>query len=88
VLERAPVPTTEVDMSVAKVIEIISGSKIGFDDAIKRGIARASDSVTKVTGAWVQDQTVVVENGKIVEYRVAMKITFVINDKTKTGKKK
>jgi flavin-binding protein dodecin len=65
-------------MAVAKVIEIISGSKTSFDDAIKQGIARAGDTVSNVTGAWVKDQSVNVEGGKITEYRVVLKVTFLL----------
>ncbi len=65
-------------MSVAKVTEIIASSKKGFDDALENGLARANKTLRNVTGAWVQDQKVVVEKGKIVEYRVAMKVTFIL----------
>jgi dodecin len=65
-------------MAVAKVIEIISGSKKSFEDAVSDGIARATDSVSDVTGAWIKDQRVVVSNGKITEYRVVLKVTFVL----------
>ena len=65
-------------MAVAKIIEIISGSKKSFDDAVTEGLARATDSVSDVTGAWIKDQRVVVQGGKIVEYRVVMKVTFVL----------
>ena len=75
-------------MSVAKVIEIISRSKVSFDDAIKTGVARACDTVSGVASAWVQDQTVTVENGKISEYSVKLKITFVLKPaEKKKGKK-
>ncbi len=66
-------------MSVAKVTEVIASSKKGFDDAVAKGVKRANKTLKNVTGAWVQDQKVVVENGEIVEYRVSMKITFVLN---------
>lgn len=65
-------------MSVAKVIEVISHSKTSFDDAIKQGISRASETVTGVTGAWVKDQSVEVANGKITGYTVILKVTFVL----------
>ena len=65
-------------MSVAKVIEIISSSAVSFDDAVKQGIARASDTVSDVTGAWIKDQSVVVEKGKVTEYRVILRVTFVL----------
>ena len=67
-------------MSVAKVTEIISSSKEGFDDAVKQGIKRASKTLNGITSAWVQDQQVVVKDGKVKEYRVNMKVTFVLND--------
>lgn len=65
-------------MSVAKVIEISSSSTVSFDDAVKSGIAKASETVKNIKSAWVQDQQVSVENGKITEYRVILKLTFVL----------
>jgi flavin-binding protein dodecin len=65
-------------MSVAKVIEISSASSESFEDAIEKGIARATETVENVRGAWVKEQQVKVENGKITEYRVDMKVTFVL----------
>lgn len=70
-------------MSVAKVIEIIASSKVSFDDAIKQGLARATDTINDVTGAWVKDQKLTVSNGKITEYRVVMKVTFLVKEETK-----
>ncbi len=67
-------------MSVARVTEIIAGSKKSFEKAVENGIDRASKTLKNVTGAWVESQKVVVEEGKIVEYRVAMKVTFVLED--------
>lgn len=74
-------------MSVAKVIEIISRSKISFDDAIKQGVTRATESVSDVSSAWVKDQSVVLDAGKIVEYRVVLKVTFVLRAASKAAKK-
>ncbi len=65
-------------MSVAKTTEIISSSNVSFDDALKQGIARASKTLKNVSGAWIQDQKVVIDNGNISEYRVTMKLTFVL----------
>jgi hypothetical protein len=65
-------------MSVARVTEIISSSKKSFEDAIQIGLSRANKTLQNVKGAWIQDQKVVVENGKIIEYRVNMKVTFVL----------
>lgn len=67
-------------MSVARVTEIISSSPKSFDDALDVGVARASKTLKNVTGAWVQDQKVVVSGGKISEYRVTLKVTFVLDD--------
>ena len=67
-------------MSVAKVIEITSESPDSFEDAIQRGIARAERSVENVRGAWVKEQKVHVENGKIAGYRVDLMVTFVLKD--------
>lgn len=67
-------------MSVAKVIEIISSSNTSFEDAVSNGVAKAAESLQGITGAWVQDQSVKVKNGKVTEYRVALKLTFVLKD--------
>lgn len=67
-------------MSVAKVIEIIASSKKSFEDAVVEGVNRAADSLHDITGAWVKDQSVKVVNGKVTEYRVVMKVTFVLKD--------
>lgn len=64
--------------SVARVTEITASSSKGFDDAVAVGIARANKTLKNVRGAWVQDQKVVVEDGKIASYRVTMKVTFVL----------
>lgn len=66
-------------MSIAKVTEIISSSTISFDDAIAKGISRAHETIRGIEGAWVQDQKVMVKAGKIVEYRVNLKLTFVLD---------
>jgi len=67
-------------MSVAKITEISSSSKKSFEDAIERGVKRASKTLENITGAWVQDMKVDVSDGKITAYRVLMKLTFVLND--------
>ncbi len=67
-------------MPVAKVTEIIASSAKGFDHAIQLGIERANKTLENVKGAWIKDQKVVVENGKITEYRVNLRVTFVIKD--------
>ena len=65
-------------MAVARVTEIISGSKKSFDDAVKKGIARANETLKNVEGAWIKDQSVVLDKGEIKEYRVVMKLTFIL----------
>ncbi len=65
-------------MAVAKVTEIISSSKKSFDDAIEEGIKRADKTLDNIKGAWIKEQKVVVEEGKITEYRVAMNVTFIL----------
>ena len=67
-------------MSVAKVIELSSTSQQSFEDAIKRGVQRASSSLRGVQSAWVKEQTVSVENGQINGYRVNLMITFIMED--------
>jgi flavin-binding protein dodecin len=67
-------------MSVAKITEIQASSTTSFDDAIQVGIARANKTLRNVTGAWIKSQKVEVENGKISEYRVLMKVSFVLQD--------
>ena len=67
-------------MSVAKVTEIIASSPNSFEDAIKRGIERADRTLKGIKGAWVQEQKVVIEDGKVTEYRVNLKISFVLQD--------
>lgn len=65
-------------MSVAKITEISSTSKKSFEDAVEKGVSRASKTLKNVTGAWVKDQQVEVEDGKVTLYRVAMKVTFIL----------
>ncbi len=65
-------------MSVAKVTEIIASSPKSFDDAVNQGIKRASKTLKDIKGAWIKDQQVSVKDGKVSEYRVTMKVTFVL----------
>jgi len=67
-------------MAVARVTEIISGSSKSFQDAIEDGIDRANKTLKNVEGAWVKDQSVILDNGKIKEYRVVLKVTFILKD--------
>ena len=66
-------------MSIAKTSEITSTSKKSFEDAVNDGIKRASKTLHGITGAWVADQEVAVKGGKVVEYKVRLKLTFVLD---------
>ncbi len=67
-------------MTVAKITEIQSSSTKSFEDAVESGIARADKTLRNLTGAWVKSQQVVIEKGKITEYRVLLKVTFLLKD--------
>ena len=68
-------------MAVARVTEIVSGSPTSFDDALRKGLERATKTLKNVQQAWVKDQYVVTDdNGTIREYRMNLKITFVLED--------
>jgi flavin-binding protein dodecin len=66
--------------SVARVTEIIASSKKSFDDAIDNGVKRATKTLKNVAGAWVASQELVIAKGKVTEYRVRLKVTFVLAD--------
>ena len=66
-------------MSVAKVIELTASSPQSFEDAIRTGIEKSGETLRNVKGAWVSEQKVDVEDGKIVEYRVTLRVTFVLD---------
>ena len=67
-------------MSVARIFELSSTSDKGFEDAIQQGIARATQTLRQVTGAWIKEQRVELDNGRIVGYQVNMLITFLPED--------
>ena len=67
-------------MSVAKVIELTSVSPKSFEDAIQKGISRADKTLKNVEGAWIKEQKVSIEDGRITGYRVNMMVTFVLED--------
>ena len=67
-------------MSVAKVSEISATSTKGFEDAVQQGLARASKTLRGIQAAWIKEQRVRCENGRIVEYQVNMMVTFVLDD--------
>lgn len=67
-------------MTVAKVSEISSTSSKSFADAIDKGIKRANKTLNNLTSAWIADQEVVIDKGKVTAYRVRMRVTFVLQD--------
>lgn len=68
-------------MTVAKVSEIIVSSPNSFEDAIKEGVARAQKTLRNLKSAWVQSQQIKLDDkGQITEYRVQLKVTFIIDD--------
>jgi len=67
-------------MSVAKIVEITASSPKSFEDAVASGIARAEKTLDKVAGAWVAEQKVKVDKGKITEWRVTLKVSFLLKD--------
>ena len=64
-------------MAIAKVIEVISSSTTGFEDAVSSGIAKAAETIDNIEGAWVKDTKVTVNDGKVSEWRVILSITFI-----------
>ncbi len=67
-------------MTVARVSEISSTSDVSFEDAIKQGIVRANKTLRNVKGAWIKEQQIDIDNGKVTRYRVNMLVTFVLDD--------
>ena len=67
-------------MSVAKVIELSATSTQSFEDAIQQGVARATKTLKNVQGAWVKEQQVSIDNGRISAYRVNLMVTFILGD--------
>lgn len=65
-------------MPIAKIIEISAESPDGFEEAVREGIRRASKTVDNIKSAWVEDQGVQVANGKVTNYRVHLKVTFLL----------
>jgi len=66
-------------MAVAKVIEITASSPTSFAEAVKVGIAKAGETVHGIKGAWVAEERVVVENNEVTEFRVTMRVSFVLD---------
>jgi flavin-binding protein dodecin len=65
-------------MSVARVTEVIASSKEGWEDAARQALARAAKTLRGITGIEIIRQNAKVENGRIVEYRVDCRITFIL----------
>ena len=65
-------------MSVAKVVELIASSETSFEDAVKNGIEKAGETLRNIQGAWVSEETVKVADGSITEFRVTLRITFLV----------
>jgi flavin-binding protein dodecin len=68
-------------MAIAKVVELSASSTKSFEDAVRDGLMRAAKTLHNIQGAWVHDQHVKVENNQIVEWRVIMKVTFILDDR-------
>lgn len=67
-------------MSVARTTEITASSSKSFEDAVEKGIKRFSKTIDKVESAWIKEQKVVVDGGEVAEFRVTMKVTFILKD--------
>ena len=76
----APTPSKGTTMTVARISEISSVSSKSFEDAIVQGVDRANKTLKNVKGAWVKEQEVTIDNGKVTGYKVILKVTFVLND--------
>lgn len=67
-------------MTIARITEISSVSNVSFQDAIVQGVERANKTLKNVKGAWVKDQEVTIDNGKITGYKVILKVTFILSE--------
>lgn len=67
-------------MTVARITEISSVSTKSFEDAVIQGVKRANKTLKEIKGAWVKDQEVMIDNGKVTGYKVILKVTFVLTD--------
>ncbi|HET6687158.1 MAG TPA: dodecin family protein [Jiangellaceae bacterium] len=73
------IDTRGVTGSVARITQISARSEQGFDDAARVGIERANATLRHVTGAWVKDQKVEIENGQVTAFQVILEITFILD---------
>lgn len=67
-------------MTIARTTEISATSNKSFDDAVRQGVARATKTLENVKSVWVKEQEVSVNNGELENYKVHMKVTFVLNE--------
>lgn len=67
-------------MTIARVTEISAASDVSFEDAVKKGVKRANDTLRNVKGAWIKEQSVDCDGGQITQYRVNMMVTFILDD--------
>ncbi|MBL4817611.1 MAG: dodecin domain-containing protein [Deltaproteobacteria bacterium] len=67
-------------MAIAKVTEFSASSNTSFEDAIEKGIARASKTLKNIRGAWISEQKIIIDGGNIKEYRVSMKLSFELEE--------
>jgi hypothetical protein len=67
-------------MTIAKISEISAASTESFEDAIRKGIARAAKTLRHMRSAWVKEQSIEIDNGQVIQYRVILKVTFVLDD--------
>ncbi|SIS62307.1 dodecin family protein [Paracoccus saliphilus] len=67
-------------MSIARVTEISASSETSFEDAVKKGVKRANETLRNVKGAWIKEQSVDCDGGQITGYRVNMMVTFILDD--------
>lgn len=65
-------------MSVAKTSEITASSSKGFEEAVRKGVRKMGETVDNIEGAWVKEQKVIVKDGEVAEFRVTMKVTFIV----------
>ena len=72
-------------MSIARITEVSSTSQKSFEDAIQSGVARATQTLRNVRSAWVKEQQIRIDQGKIIEYQVNLMITFVLDEGDQTG---
>jgi len=67
-------------MAVARVTEIVASSPVSFDDAVRKAVERGARTLRGMTGLKVLEQKAKIEDGQIVEFRVHLSITFVLDD--------